>query len=140
MSNLVYIFGMYKHKSVNQFDDIMIINYILITYWLFKKIFLSSDTIKNSPFFCPYPGFYNVHTDFLTSLQKIWDNTEKKKKNGKLGKNWQAYHLTVFCLFIIYLFLERRREGEREGEKHQCVVASQVPSTGDLGPQPRHVP
>ena len=23
-------------------------------------------------------------------------------------------------------------EGEREGEKHQCVVASHVPPTGDL--------
>ena len=29
--------------------------------------------------------------------------------------------------------------GER-GEKHQCVVASHVPPTGDLAPQPRHVP
>ena len=33
----------------------------------------------------------------------------------------------------IYLFLERRqRDGEREGEKHQYVVASHAPPTGDL--------
>ena len=32
----------------------------------------------------------------------------------------------------MYLFLETRREGEREGEKHQCVVASWAASTGDL--------
>ena len=32
----------------------------------------------------------------------------------------------------MYLFLERGREGEREGEKHQCVVASRVPPIGDL--------
>ena len=32
------------------------------------------------------------------------------------------------CIFKnIYLFLERGREGEREGEKHQCVVASRMP-------------
>ena len=33
---------------------------------------------------------------------------------------------------FIYLFLERGREREGEGEKHQCVVASHVPPTGDL--------
>ena len=32
----------------------------------------------------------------------------------------------------------REREGEKEGEKHQCVVASHMPPTAD--PQPRHVP
>ena len=37
----------------------------------------------------------------------------------------------VFFLFfkdVIYLFLGR--EGEREGEKHQCVVASHMPPLG----------
>ena len=34
--------------------------------------------------------------------------------------------------FICLFFRERRREGEREGEKHQCVVASCAPPTGDL--------
>ena len=29
-----------------------------------------------------------------------------------------------FLKDFIYLFLERGREGERDGEKHQCVVAS----------------
>ena len=32
----------------------------------------------------------------------------------------------------MYLFLERGREGEREGEKHQCVVAFHMLPTGDL--------
>ena len=32
----------------------------------------------------------------------------------------------------ILFILERGREGEREGEKHQCAVASHVPPTGDL--------
>ena len=40
-----------------------------------------------------------------------------------------------FYLFI----LERGREGEGEGEKHQCVVASYAPSMGDLASN-RHVP
>ena len=41
---------------------------------------------------------------------------------------------------FIYLFLERGREGEREGEKPQCVVASPKPPAGESGLQPRHVP
>ena len=32
--------------------------------------------------------------------------------------------LIIFKKYFIYLFLERGREGEREGEKHQCVGAS----------------
>ena len=33
---------------------------------------------------------------------------------------------------FIYFFRERGREGEREGEKHQCMVASRVTPTGGL--------
>ena len=32
----------------------------------------------------------------------------------------------------MYLFLERGREGEKEGKKHQCVIVSHAPPTGDL--------
>ena len=38
--------------------------------------------------------------------------------------------MTIIFKDFIYLFLERGREGERE--KHQYVVASCAPPTGDL--------
>ena len=45
-------------------------------------------------------------------------------------------HLGFFNIWFIYLrfclFLERGREGEREEQKRQCVVASHAPPTGDL--------
>ena len=47
--------------------------------------------------------------------------------------------LETFLFFLKILFIifrERGREGEREGEKHQCVVASCVPPTGDLAHNP----
>ena len=47
---------------------------------------------------------------------------------------------TVGFLFKIYLFRERGREGEREGKKHQCVVASRTPPTGDLAHNPGMCP
>ena len=34
--------------------------------------------------------------------------------------------------FYLFIFRERGREGEREGEKHQCVVASHVALTREL--------
>ena len=37
-----------------------------------------------------------------------------------------------FFLMILFIFRERRREGKKEEEKHQCVVASHTPPTGDL--------
>ena len=47
---------------------------------------------------------------------------------------WKSTKIIISFLKkdFIYLFLERAREGEREGEKHQCAVASWAPPTGDL--------
>ena len=47
------------------------------------------------------------------------------------------------CIYFkdfIYLFLERGREEEREGEKHQYVGASRMPRTGDLACNPGMCP
>ena len=40
----------------------------------------------------------------------------------------------------LFIFRQREREGEREGEKHQCVVAPYTPPNWGPGPQPRHMP
>ena len=42
------------------------------------------------------------------------------------------FNSSYFFKDFIYLFLERGKEGEREGEIYQCVVASHVPPTGAL--------
>ena len=38
--------------------------------------------------------------------------------------------LFFFLIFYLFIFRDRGREGEREGEKLQCVVASHVPPLG----------
>ena len=50
--------------------------------------------------------------------------------------------LFFFFSFLkdLFIFRERRKEGEREGEKQQCVVASHVPPTGDLAHNPGMCP
>ena len=45
----------------------------------------------------------------------------------------------IFIFFkelVLFIFRERGREGDREGERHQCVVASHAPPTGDLQLRP----
>ena len=42
--------------------------------------------------------------------------------------------------FYLLIFRKRGREGEREGEKHQCVVASHQSATGDLACNPGMCP
>ena len=42
------------------------------------------------------------------------------------------YYKIFFLRFYLFIFRERGREGERERQKHQCVVASCVPPTRDV--------
>ena len=56
---------------------------------------------------------------------------------GKL--NYISIKLFLFIYFLkfyLFNFSERGREGGREGEKHQCVVASCGSPTGDLAHNP----
>ena len=47
---------------------------------------------------------------------------------------------TRFFLKVLFIFRQRGREGEREEEKHQCVVASWASTTGDLAHNPSMFP
>ena len=48
--------------------------------------------------------------------------------------------LLFFKRFYLVIFREKGREGVREGEKHQCVVASHVAPTGYLARNPGMCP
>ena len=61
---------------------------------------------------------------------------EHKYMCGDLKDSFQGNYFKNF----IYLFLERGRERQREGRKHQCVVASHTPTTGDLARNPGMCP
>ena len=62
--------------------------------------------------------------------------------------NWCSQHeentaeeyLRFHFLKDFIYFRERGKEGGREGEKHQCVVASHMPPTGDLAHNPGTCP
>ena len=49
-------------------------------------------------------------------------------------------NIIFFKRFYLFIFRERGKEGEIEGQKYQCVVASPVPLTGDLARKPGMCP
>ena len=57
------------------------------------------------------------------------------------GSDWVGFaNIYLFIRFYLFIFRERGKEGERNGEKHQCVVASHTSSTGDLACNPGMCP
>ena len=68
-------------------------------------------------------------------------------RGGPLAGAWIHCFSFVFLLLlffflkkILFIFRERGREGEREGEKYPCVVASHMAPTGDLAYNPGMCP
>ena len=62
----------------------------------------------------------------------IFKKAHTKQSDLKMGRR----SLSVFKRFYLFIFRERGRDGEREGEKHQCVDAFPVAPTGDLACNP----
>ena len=48
--------------------------------------------------------------------------------------------IVFFLRFYLFIFRERGKEGRREEEKHQCVVASDMVPTGDQAHNPGMCP
>ena len=44
--------------------------------------------------------------------------------------------ISFLKIYYLFIFRQKWRKGVREGEKHQCVVASHTPPTGDLACNP----
>ena len=51
-----------------------------------------------------------------------------------------VFMVIIYLFIFTYFFWERGREGERGGEKQQCVVAPHMPPTGDLANSPGMCP
>ena len=49
-------------------------------------------------------------------------------------------YFSFFFKILKFIFRERGKEGEREGEKHQFVVASHMTPAGDLAHNPDMCP
>ena len=90
-------------------------------------------------------NFYSISS--RTNLIFLYNKKIMHQKEvDSHSRHWSIAFLLSFSFFFffkkdfIYLFLEKGMEGEREGEKHQCVVASCAPPTGDLAHTPGMCP
>ena len=84
----------------------------------------------------PSPPFQPLETSNLLSVlmdvpildsSYIWIHTIC----GLLCQAFFTQHNVFFIFLNWFIYRERGRKGEREGEKHQCVVSSHTPPTGD---------
>ena len=69
--------------------------------------------------------------------------SSERKNNPRITSSTNIYICNKYKIFIIFysfIFRESGKEGERMGEKHQCVVASHAPPTGDLAHNPGTCP
>ena len=51
-----------------------------------------------------------------------------------------CHYSYIFKRFYLFILKEMEKEGEREGEEHQCVVSTCVSHTGDLAHNPGMCP
>ena len=85
--------------------------------------------IKTQPKSVPWPGNQTCN---LLVYGMMLQPTEPPSQ----GKR----HPLFFKRFYLFIFRQTGREGEREGEKHQYVVASRAPPAGDLAHNPGMCP
>ena len=93
--------------------------------------------LENYLFFAHFKiGFFvfifTVKISYIFYLQVSYQINYVQKFSPIL---WVVFFFNFFKLVYLF-FRERGREGEREEEKHQCVVASHVPPTGELACNP----
>ena len=79
----------------------------------------------------------NLYFVFCLCFILFWKSSSE---NVLWTRNSVTWTYPQFFKDFVYLFLERGREGETQGEKHQCVVASCVPPTGDQARNPGMYP
>ena len=108
---------------------------------IFRYLFLCF-ALCLTPFYfvlvCPWPHCFHafgLSLEWKSQCFQGWISATLK--NGLLNSVDLLFSICIFIkILFIYLFLERRREGGREGEKHVCVVASLAHRTGDLALNP----
>ena len=69
-----------------------------------------------------------------------WVRTSTPAIEGGTKLNPQEFFYLLFLTFYVLIFRQWGREGEKEGERHQRVVASHMYPTGDLAHNPGMCP
>ena len=119
-----------------------------------------SGVLVGAPRVHPCSHAHRLTGSVSTLLLCVWKGNRRKGRGHRraekrlwlrtlLGYNicWKGsrffkrFYLFIYLfMYVCIYFLKRGREGEREGKKHQCVVASGMPPIGDLARHPGMCP
>ena len=83
---------------------------------------------------------FKVLTNLLQMVQMLYVQTAAKDFFVCKTHGFHFHFLQNIFPFYLFIFREKGREGEREEEKHLCVVASHMARTGDLACNPGMCP
>ena len=95
------------------------------------------------PVMCPLPWTWSTTKACAPIGNGTGDPLFHRLVLNPLNHTSQGSYTTLFDFLedlYLFIFRERGREGEREGEKYQCMVPSHVPLTGDLAHHPGMCP
>ena len=117
---------------------------------------------KRQTFICKLSEYLHFHkiiheTGLLTAIQNVSPFNQRPPENHQQNKKsipqkrqflfligvfflWNSLRVTKDFFLSFFVFRQRGSEGEREGDKHQCVVASHLAPTGDLACNPGMCP
>ena len=103
--------------------------------------------MRSTAFMCPMchrPGILDVCFLFQGLRIFCFYLCQEEVLLSFVSENTMSHNHTFLFLkkkkILLFIFRERGREGERKGEKHQCVVSSRPPHTGDLDRNPGMCP
>ena len=71
-------------------------------------------------------------------MEKATGSHHKASSQIVEHSGWHVVYFFKILNFYLFIFRQRGKEGEREGEKHKCVVALVRPLLGTW-PATRHV-
>ena len=126
---------------------------MLPVFFLFLAFLLFGSFLGFLPFFLYCPSVFECHLIYSWEpLAFFWGGGSPLIINPSMS-GFDACFVSSNCVFgllvcplsfsflkkILFIFREKGREGET-GEKHQCVVASLTPPTGDLAGNPGMCP
>ena len=124
------------------FPNSMMLNFFSCVYQLF--VYLLWRTIHSDSWPIFKLGFLSFYCWLVSVLCVFWIQVPYIWLANIFSHSFFflifSYSMDCAFHFVFFSKILPRREEEREGEKHQCVVASHVPPTGDLACNPGMCP
>ena len=132
---------MYRFLAKHQITQVTQFPYspdlVLYDFWLFPKL---KSPLKGKRLQIINDIQENMTGQLMMIGRTVWGPKVPTLKGAEASLSYAQCSFSFFSLFLkifyLFIFKDRGREEEREGEKHQQVVASCTPLPGDQARNP----